>query len=126
MIKTFHISSYFAFHAKIIQVKILHSKIESIFVYKKQSTKLKPIKLFYQARCPFCKRAFNYIDELKKRPEYKDIVIETIEETEHPDIADQYDYYYVPTFYIADEKVHEGGIYPNEVEAIFKKALVQE
>jgi len=22
--------------------------------------------------------------------------------------------------------VHEGGIYPNEVEAIFKKALVQE
>ena len=65
---------------------------------------MKPIKLFYQARCPFCKRAFNYIDELKKRPEYKDIVIETIEETEHPDIADQYDYYYVPTFYIADEK----------------------
>ena len=42
---------------------------------------MKPIKLFYQARCPFCKRAFNYIDELKKRPEYKDIVIETIEET---------------------------------------------
>ena len=125
MIKTFHISSYFAFHAKIIQVKILHSKIERIFVYKKKSTKLKTIKLFYQARCPFCKRAFNYIDELKKRPEYKDIVIETIEETEHPDIADQYDYYYVPTFYIADEKVHEGGIYPNEVEAIFKKALVQ-
>ena len=39
---------------------------------------MKPIKLFYQARYPFCKRAFNYIDELKKRPEYKDIVIETI------------------------------------------------
>ena len=54
---------------------------------------MKPIKLFYQTRCPFCKRAFSYIDELKKRPEYKDIVIETIEETEHPDIADQYDYY---------------------------------
>lgn len=84
---------------------------------------MKPIKIFYQTRCPFCKRAFSYIDELKKRPEYKDIVIETIEETEHPDIADQYDYYYVPTFYIGDEKVHEGGIFPNEVEAIFKKAL---
>ena len=42
---------------------------------------MKPIKLFYQACCPFCKRAFNYIDELKKRPEYKDIIIETIEET---------------------------------------------
>lgn len=86
---------------------------------------MKPIKLFYQTHCPFCKKAFNYIDELKKRPEYKDIVIETIEETEQPELADQYDYYYVPTFYIGDEKVHEGGIYPNEVEAIFKKALEQ-
>ena len=83
---------------------------------------MKPIKLFYQTRCPFCKKAFNYIDELKKRPEYKDIVIETIEETEQPELAD---HYYVPTFYIGDEKVHEGGIYPNEVEAIFKKALEQ-
>ena len=70
---------------------------------------MKPIKLFYQACCPFCKRAFNYIDELKKRPEYKDIIIETIEETEHPDIADQYDYYYVPTFYIADDLVYSSG-----------------
>ena len=125
MIKTFHIFSYFTFHTKIIQVKILHSKIESIFVYQPLPFVEKLYYLdvdFYR----YYKRAFNYIDELKKRPEYKDIVIETIEETEHPDIADQYDYYYVPTFYIADEKVHEGGIYPNEVEAIFKKALVQE
>lgn len=84
---------------------------------------MKPIKLFYQPRCPFCKRAFQYIDELKKRPEYKDIAIECIDETEHPDIADRYDYYYVPTFYVGDEKVHEGGIFPDEVEPIFKAAL---
>lgn len=32
---------------------------------------MKPIKLFYQARCPFCKRAFNYIDELKNVPNIK-------------------------------------------------------
>ena len=43
MIKTFHISSYFAFHTKIIQVKILHSKIESIFV--KSDYKLVQIEL---------------------------------------------------------------------------------
>ena len=30
-----------------------------------------------------------------------------IEETQHPDIADQYDYYYVPTFYVDGVKVHE-------------------
>ncbi len=86
---------------------------------------MKPIKLFYQAHCPFCKRAFNYIDELKKRPEYSDIVIETIEETEQPALADRYDYYYVPTFYIGERKVHEGGIFLDEVEALFQQALAE-
>ncbi len=84
---------------------------------------MKSIKLFYQTNCPFCKRAFNYIEELKKRPEYKGIEIETIEERIHPDIADQYDYYYVPTFFVNGEKAHEGGINANEVEAIFQEAL---
>jgi glutaredoxin len=84
---------------------------------------MKPIKLFYLKNCPFCKRALSYIDELKKQDAYKDIEIEMIEESEQADIADQYDYYYVPTFYADGEKVHEGGIMENEVENIFKKAL---
>ena len=41
-----------------------------------------------------------------------------IEETQHPDIADQYDYYYVPTFYVDGVKVHEAGIFKNEMEAL--------
>jgi Glutaredoxin and related proteins len=85
---------------------------------------MKTIKLFYLKDCPFCKKAFAYIDELKKQDKYKDIEFELIEESEEPDIANQYDYYYVPTFYIAGEKVHEGGIFPNEVEEILLKASV--
>ena len=46
-----------------------------------------------------------------------------IEESEQPEAADRYDYYYVPTFYVGDVKVHEGGIYPDEVEPILRKAL---
>ena len=62
---------------------------------------MKPVKLFYQERCPFCKKALRYIEELKAEyPEFQPIEIEMIEETQHPDIADQYDYYYVPTFYV--------------------------
>ena len=57
---------------------------------------MKPVKLFYQERCPFCKKALRYIEELKAEyPEFQPIEIEMIEETQHPDIADQYDYYYV-------------------------------
>lgn len=84
---------------------------------------MKPIRLFYLKNCPFCKKALAYIDELKKQEGYKGIEIEMIEEEEYPDVADQYDYYYVPTFYVDGEKIHEGGIWPNEVEDIFKKAL---
>ena len=87
------------------------------------NARMKTIKLFYLKNCPFCKKAFSYIDELKKQDAYKDIAFELIEESEQPEIADQYDYYYVPTFYIDGEKIHEGGIFPNEVEDILKKAL---
>lgn len=87
---------------------------------------MKKLTIFYQERCPFCKRAFNYIEELKKEnPEYSKITTELIEETLQPDYADTFDYYYVPTFYIDGEKVHEGGIKKDEVKAILDDALQQ-
>ena len=68
--------------------------------------------------------ALRYIDDAKAaHPELAAVGIEMIEESEHPDVADTYDYYYVPTFYVGDEKVHEGGIYPDEVEQVLRKAL---
>ncbi|MDR2775772.1 MAG: thioredoxin family protein [Tannerella sp.] len=84
---------------------------------------MKPITLFYLKNCPFCKKAFSYIDELKKQDVYRNIEIEMIEESEQEEIANQYDYYYVPAFYVDGRKLHEGGIYKNEVEDIFKEAL---
>lgn len=84
---------------------------------------MKKITLFYQTHCPFCKRAIAALDALRQREPYKNLEITMIEETEHPEIADRYDYYYVPTFYIDGQKVWEGGIYPNEVEQVLQKAL---
>lgn len=82
-----------------------------------------PVKLFYLKTCPFCKKALRYIDEAKAaHPELVDVAIEMIEESEQPDVADSYDYYYVPTFYVNGVKVHEGGIYPDEVERILRQA----
>ncbi len=85
---------------------------------------MKEVKLFYLKNCPFCKKALCYIEELKAtHPELSAIEIEMIEESEQPTLADEYDYYYVPTFYVAGEKVHEGGIYYEEVEAVLRQAL---
>ena len=84
---------------------------------------MKPITLFYLKQCPFCKKAQAAIDELQKQDRYKDIPINWIEESEHPEVAEKYDYYYVPTFYIDGRKVHEGGIFPDEVKAVLEQAL---
>ena len=85
---------------------------------------MKRVQLFYLKNCPFCRKAFAYIEAAKAaHPELAVLDIELIEESEEPTIAEQYDYYYVPTFYIDGEKVHEGGIYPEEVEPLLRKAL---
>lgn len=74
---------------------------------------MKPVKLFYLKNCPFCKKALRYIEEARAaHPELAAVEIEMIEESEQPEVADRFDYYYVPTFYVGGEKVHEGGIYP--------------
>ena len=85
---------------------------------------MKPVKLFYLRTCPFCKKALRYIEEAKAaHPELAAVEIEMIEESERPDVADAFDYYYVPTFYVDGVKVYEGGIYPEEVEKILRRAL---
>lgn len=85
---------------------------------------MKRIQLFYLRNCPFCKRALQYIEAAKvAHPELASIEIELIEESEEAERAARYDYYYVPTFYIDGVKVHEGGIYPDEVESLLRKAL---
>lgn len=81
------------------------------------------LTLFIQTTCPFCRRALGYIDELKQLDEYKNIEIETVDEIVEHERADSYDYYYVPTFYLGDEKLHEGGIYKDEVKALFDDVL---
>lgn len=85
---------------------------------------MKRVQLFYLRNCPFCKKAFAYIEAAKEaHPELAAIELELIEESEEPAVADQYDYYYVPCFYIDGVKVHEGGIYPEEVEPLLRRAL---
>ena len=82
------------------------------------------VKLFYLPNCPFCKKAFKYIDELKEEyPELKKVRIETIDESKEVELANSYDYYYVPTFYINEQKVHEGGIFKDEVKTLLENAL---
>lgn len=84
---------------------------------------MKPVKLFYLKNCPYCKKALAYIEDCKAAdPSLESLKIEMIEESEQPQLADKFDYYYVPCFYVDGVKVHEGGIWPDEVKELLCKA----
>ena len=73
---------------------------------------MKPLTMFYLSDCGYCDRAFRALDELyTENPVYREIPIEKIEESEHPDIADQYDYYAVPSFFDGEQKLFEAHLF---------------
>ncbi|ADU26922.1 glutaredoxin family protein [Ethanoligenens harbinense] len=85
---------------------------------------MKKITMFTMQGCPYCKRAFEWMENLKnKNPVYKALEIHVIDEQVQPEIANQYDYYYVPTFYVDGNKLHEGIPSPEKIEAVFEAAV---
>ena len=87
---------------------------------------MKEITMFMFDECPHCQLALRFLDELLDQPEYKDLVIKQINERKESELADQYDYYYVPTFYVGDEKVHEGHAEMEDVKKVLDLALASD
>ncbi len=69
---------------------------------------METLKIFYLEGCPYCRKAAEAVRELKAEdPSLEAVGIEWIEETVHPEIADRYDYYRVPSIYLGEEKQYE-------------------
>ena len=69
---------------------------------------MKEIELFHLTHCPYCVNAKKAIAELQEEnPDYRQIRIRWIEESEQPELADSRDYYYVPTIFYCGEKLYE-------------------
>ncbi|MEA5004769.1 MAG: thioredoxin family protein [Christensenella sp.] len=84
----------------------------------------KHVKMIMMDTCPHCRRAFELMDELKQEhPEYAQVDIETIDERHEPEKTRGYDYWYVPTFFVDDEKILEGVPSKEKVEQVFIEAL---
>lgn len=82
------------------------------------------IKLFKLKYCGFCRDAQLYLEEtLRANPEYCNLEIEIIDEGEQRNVANTHDYYYVPTFYLNDVKIHEGPVSRADVVRICKMAF---
>ncbi len=71
---------------------------------------MKKVQLFILKNCPYCIQAQRDIETLKREVPYSKIEIEEIDEAVQQELANQYDYYYVPCFYIDGQKVSEGAV----------------
>ncbi len=85
---------------------------------------MKKVTMFYLKNCPHCKKAFDMIDNLKNlNSDFCNVEIDLIEESQQPDIANSYDYYYVPTFFVGDAKLHEGTPTLEAVKSVLEAAM---
>ena len=81
---------------------------------------MKKITLFYLADCPYCHDARRALAELSaENPAYAEISVDWIEESRQAELANQYDYYYVPSIFAGDRKLYE--VNPSENYASIKK-----
>ena len=82
------------------------------------------VKMMVLETCPYCRQAFEILDELKQEhPEYRKVEIEVIEEQKEPEKTEGYDYWYVPTFFVDDRKMMEGVPTRELVERVLREAL---
>lgn len=85
---------------------------------------MKQIHMFITSWCPYCKQALNWMEELKsENPKYADIDIKIIDEEHNPEVAKKYDYYYVPTYFVGDTKIHEGVPTKEIIRKVFEKSF---
>ncbi len=91
---------------------------------------MKEITAFYLHGCPYCQKAKQAVQELiQDHPAYGAISLRWYEESEYPEIAQKYSYYYVPSMFIGNEKMYEaqpGQTYDEIkgwVQSVLEKAL---
>lgn len=73
---------------------------------------MKKLTMFYLEDCGYCAKARKALDELyAEDPRYREVEIDKIEESRQPEVAEQYDYYAVPTFFDGKEKLFEAHLF---------------
>ena len=80
--------------------------------------------------CPYCAMAREIITDLKKEnKDFAGVEVTEIDESAEPERAGEYDYYYVPSFFLGKEKLYETSPSDDrdkmegEIRAAFKRAL---
>ena len=69
---------------------------------------MREIEIFYLTGCPYCNNARKAVAELlAEEPAYGALTLRWIEENEEPDLANDRDYYRVPSLFYQGDKLYE-------------------
>lgn len=84
---------------------------------------MKDILMFTKKNDAYCLQAKDWVRELLLlHPEYADIPLTEIDREEHPELAERYKFYFVPTFFVGGEKVCECALRKERVADVFRRA----
>ena len=73
---------------------------------------MKEVLMFYLEDCGYCAKAKRALEELyAANPAYREIPLRRIEESQQPELADRYDYYAVPTYFVDGRKIFEARLF---------------
>ena len=85
---------------------------------------MKDVLLFITSWCPYCKKAFELLESLwHEDPRYEHVFITVVDEEAQPELADNFDYYNVPTFYVGGVKLLEGVPSKEAVKKVLEAAV---
>ena len=87
---------------------------------------MKELLMFYLESCGYCDKARRALDELfEENPAYRQIPLTRIEESREPELADRYDYYAVPTFFVDGKKIFEARLFMSyeDIKAAVQRCL---
>ena len=77
-----------------------------------------PLTIYILEKCPYCIQAIKYLQQLGQEAPFQHITIEYIDEQKQPELANAQDYYYVPSFYVDNNKLYEGAITKDQMRAV--------
>lgn len=81
------------------------------------------LTVFHLQHCPHCHKARTIFEQLQLEEKYAKIELEWVDEQKETARANAHDYYYVPSFYLGEEKLHEGKVTEDIVRQVLDKVL---
>jgi len=84
------------------------------------------LTIFYLEGCPYCAGARRaYAALTAANADYARVPVEWIEETEQAALAERYDYFRVPSFFLGERKLFEARLFDRyeDIESALRAAL---